>query len=309
MAERKDMLNREKKRAIISFLMSINHGISDENFLKLKYRLIFGERLDLDNPKTFNEKLQWLKLYDRKDIYTVMVDKYEAKKYVAGIIGEEYIIPTLGIYDKYEDINFDKLPKKFVMKCTHNSGGIVICKDKTKIDNREAKKILNKCLRRNFYYANREWPYKNVKPRIIIEKYMEDKKDGELRDYKLFCFNGKFQMMFIATNRYGAGETCFDFFDKDFKHLPFTNGHPNAPVLPHKPTKLKEMIRLAEKLSKGIPQVRVDFYEANGKIYFGEMTFFHWSGLVPFEPEEWDLKFGEMINLDEVRGNRGTNAK
>jgi hypothetical protein len=237
-----------------------------------------------------------------------MVDKFEVKKYVANIIGEEYIIPTIGVYDKFEDINFGKMPNKFVMKCTHNSGGIVICKDKKSFNKKKAKKILKNCLKQNFYYINREWPYKNVKPRIIVEKYMEDSCDKELRDYKLFCFDGCFKTMFIATNRFGAGETCFDFFDKNFEHLPFTNGHPNATSLPHKPTYFKKMVSLAEKLSKGIPQVRVDFYEVNGKVYFGEITFFHWSGLMPFEPEEWDRKLGDMIDLSKVKKNKVDNA-
>lgn len=284
-----------------TFLAKFYWIVPDKMFLKIKYRIHCGKKLNLKNPQTFNEKLQWLKLYDRKDIYTTMVDKYEAKKYVASVIGEEYIIPTLGVYDKFDEIDFDKLPNQFVMKCTHDSGGIVIVKDKSKFDKEVARKKINKFLKRKFYYTNREWPYKNVKPRIIIEKYMEDKKDGELRDYKLFCFNGKFEMMFIATNRQGEGDTYFDFFDRDFGHLPFTNGHPNAPELPHKPKGFDEMIRLAEKLSKGIPHVRVDFYDVNGKIYFGEMTFFHWSGFVKYEPEEWDYKIGKMLDISSVR--------
>ena len=275
--------------------------MSDERYLKRLYYLVNGRVLNLDKPETFNEKLQWLKLYDRKDIYTTMVDKYEVKKYVAGIIGEEYIIPTLGVYNAFDEIDFDKLPNQFVIKCTHDSGGLVIVNDKSQFDKRSAKKRIKKCLKRNYYYSAREWPYKNVKPRIIVEEYMRDTRDDELRDYKLFCFNGEFHMMFIATNRQGEGETYFDFFDRDFNHLPFTNGHPNAPVLPHKPLKFKEMIKMAERLSKGIPQVRVDFYEVNGKIYFGEMTFFHWSGLTRFEPDEWDYKLGEMIDLDSVK--------
>lgn len=275
--------------------------MDDDEWLKKAWFLKFGKKLDLDNPKTFNEKLQWLKLHDRKDVYTKMVDKYEVKEYVANIIGKKYIIPTLGVYDKFEDIDFNKLPDQFVIKCTHDSGGLVIVKDKKELNIKNAKKKINKSLRKNYYYGNREWPYKNVKPRIIIEKYMEDKKDKELRDYKLFCFNGKFKVMFIATNRQGDGETCFDFFDRDFKHLPFVNGHPNALNPPHKPSNFDKMVELAEKLSKDIPQVRIDFYDVDDKIYFGEITFFHWSGMVPFEPEEWDKKMGDMIDLTLVK--------
>lgn len=290
-----------RKRFSYLARLGFYNGMRDEKFIKKEYFLKMGERLNLEDPKTFNEKMQWLKLHDKKDIYTTMVDKAEVKKYVADVIGEEYIIPTIGVYDRFEDIDFDQLPQRFVMKCTHDSGGLVICKDKSKLDKKAARKKINKYLRRKYFYIHREWPYKNVTPRIIIEKYMEDKKDKELRDYKLFCFNGKFKIMFIATNRQGDGETYFDFFDENFKHLPFTNGHPNAPVLPHRPARFKEMVKLAEKLSRGIPQVRVDFYDVNGKTYFGEMTFFHWSGLVPFEPKEWDEKLGELIDLSLVK--------
>ena len=283
--------------------------MNDEKFLKRRFKYTFHRDLDLINPKTYSEKLQWLKLNDRKDIYTKMVDKYGVKEYVSKIIGNEYIIPTLGVYDNFDEIDFNKLPDQYVIKCTHDSGGLVICKDKSKLNIDEAKKKINKCLKKNFYYAGREWPYKNVVPRIIIEKYIEDNSDKELRDYKLFCFNGKFQMMFIATNRQGSGDTYFDFFDKDFNHLPFINGHPNAPTMPHKPKHFSEMINLAEKLSKNIPEVRVDFYEANDKIYFGEMTFFHHSGFMPYEPDEWDLKIGNMLDLNVVEKSNGSNDK
>ena len=272
-------------------------NVPDDIHLKRIYKIKMKKDLNLENPQTFNEKVQWLKMYDRKDIYTRMVDKYEAKQLVSDIIGKEYIIPTIGLYNSFDDIDFNKMPKSFVIKCTHDSGGLIIVKDKNKLDLKSAKAKINRCLKKNYYYYGREWPYKNVKPRIIVEEYMEDKKDQELRDYKLFCFDGKFKMMFIATNRQGNGDTYFDFFDKDFNHMPFINGHPNAPILPHKPKNFDKMISLAEKISKGIPQVRVDFYDVNGKIYFGEITLSHWSGFVPFEPEEWDKKIGDWINL------------
>ncbi len=271
--------------------------VSDKKYLNFLFKLKFGKNIDFENPSTFSEKLQWLKIYDRKDIYTKMVDKYEVKKYVKEKIGEEYIIPTLGIYNNFDEINFDELPNQFVIKCTHDSGGLVICKDKTKFDKVKAKRKINKCLKMKYYDTYREWPYKNVEPRIIIEEYLEDIEDHELRDYKLFCFNGNYKMMYIASNRQGVGDTYFDFFDRNFEHLPFTNGHPNAPVMPHKPNNYAKMIELAEELSKNIPHVRVDFYDVNGKIYFGEMTFFHMSGLVPFEPRNWDEKIGEWLKL------------
>ena len=289
------------------FCVRASHGMcnnmTDEEYLKRMFKAIFGYELDLNNPQTYNEKLQWLKLYDRNPIYTTMVDKYAVKEYVASIIGEEYIIPTLGVWDKFEDIDFDKLPKQFVLKCTHDSGGLVICKDIKNLDFEMAKEKINKSLSRNFYYIGREWPYKNVKPKIIAEKYMEDKTTAELRDYKFFCFDGVAKALFIASDRQTDGEeTKFDFYDMKFNHLDFTNGHPNAIEEIDKLATFDEMRKLAEKLSQNIPHVRVDFYEVNGKTYFGELTFSHWSGFVPFNPQEWDFTFGSWIKLPEKFG-------
>ena len=273
------------------------YHLKDKVFLSYRYESIFKKKLNLVNPQTYNEKIQWLKLNDRKDIYTTMVDKYEAKRYVANIIGEEYVIPTIGVYNSFDEIDFDKLPKQFVIKCTHDSGGVIVVKDKNKLNIDDVKSLISKSLKTNFYYRGREWPYKNVKPRIIIEPYLEDKKVHELRDYKFFAFSGKVKLMFIASNRQGKGDTYFDFFDRNFKHLDIINGHPMNPKGVEKPKNYKKMIELAEKLSNKVPQVRIDFYEINGKIYFGEITFYHWSGFTPFEPEEWDLKLGKLIEL------------
>lgn len=286
------------KYLLLHFLSKTAKIYPDAWFLKTMFKLNLGYELDLKNPQTYNAKLQWLKLYDRKKEYSIMVDKVEAKKYVTNLIGEEYIIPTLGVYNNVEDIDFEKLPQQFVLKCTHDSGGIVVCRDKTKLNINDAKKKLSKGLNRSYYYQNREWPYLNVTPRIIAEQYMEDRETGELRDYKFFCFNGEVKALFIASDRFTDGEeTKFDFFDADFNHLPFTNGHPNANVLPKKPIQFELMKELAAKLSKNIPQVRIDFYEVGGNVYFGEITFFHWSGLTPFEPIEWDYTFGSWITL------------
>ena len=275
--------------------------LSDKSFVKLQFKTIFGYELNLDNPKTYSEKLQWLKLNDHNPLYTTLVDKEAVKDYVAEKIGEQYIIKTLGVWDNFEEIDFDKLPNQFVLKCTHDSGGLVICRDKNLFDIVGAKKRIEKCLKRNYYKHGREWPYKNVKPRIIAEEYMEDTKTGELRDYKFFAFDGEVKAMFIASERSNKNtETRFDFFDRGFNHLPFTNGHPNADVLPQKPEKYDEMVSLAEKLSVGIPQARIDFYEVDGKVYFGEITFFHWGGLMPFNPPEWDEKFGSYIKLPRI---------
>ena len=270
----------------------------DRKFLKMKWKLYMDYPLNLDNPQSYNEKLQWQKLYDRKPEYTKMVDKYDAKEYVASIIGEEHIIPTIAVYDRVEDIDFDKLPNQFVLKCTHDSGGIVICKDKGKLDRNAAFQKLKRGLKTKFYYQNREWPYKNVKPRIIAEQYMVDESGYELKDYKWFCFDGEPKALFIASDRGSTTEeTKFDFFDMEFRHLPFTNGHPNASKQIVRPTGFDKMKELAGKLSKGLMQARIDFYDINGKIYFGEITFFHWSGMKPFVPREWDYILGDYIDL------------
>lgn len=273
--------------------------LPDELFLKIIFRLKMGYRLDLNNPKTFNEKIQWLKLNDRNPLYTSLVDKYEVRQYVKDTIGEEYLIPLLGVWDNFEDIDFEKLPNQFVLKCTHDSGGLVICKDKSKLNIVAAKKKIMACMKRNYYWALREWPYKNVKPRIIAEQYMEDEPGKGLKDYKFFCFNGIVKAMFVATDR-EVHQTKFDFFDADFNHLPFKQHYPNnfdRTLI--KPASFEQMKKLASELTAGFPHCRADFYDVNGKVYFGELTFSHFSGLEPMEPMEWDCKFGEMIDLGE----------
>lgn len=274
--------------------------MSDEKYLKMLWRLKFHKSLNLDNPQTFNEKLQWLKIHDRKPIYTTMADKYAVKKYVADKIGGKYIIPTLGVWESFEDINFDILPNQFVLKCTHDSGGIIIVKDKNNFDKKSTRKLLERNLIRNFYYCGREWPYKNVPPRIIAEKYMEDSQDKELRDYKFDCFDGKVHALLLVTNRHGKGKMYFDYFDSEFSHLNLTNHwHSNAPVTPRKPYSFDTMIELAKILSTGIPHVRVDFYEMNGRVYFGEMTFYDNSGFLKIHPDDWEIEWGNLIRLPQ----------
>lgn len=282
--------------ALLGVVKMLNPLIPDKQYLKMLFRLKMGCRLDLKNPKTFNEKLQWLKLYDRKPEYTTMVDKYAVKEYVANIIGEEYVIPTLGVWNKPGDIEWDKLPNQFVLKTTHSGGstGVVICRDKDHLDKQLAMEKLKVSLGKNVFHTSREWPYKNVHPRIIAEKYMAD----NIIDYKFFCFNGVVKAMFVATDRQKEGEDVkFDFFDADYNHLPFRQGHENAKELPQCPKSFVLMKRLAESLSRNIPQVRVDLYEIDGRPYFGEMTFFHFGGWVPFNPEIWDKKMGEWLEL------------
>lgn len=268
----------------------------DEVFIKLKWKLCMNYPLNLNNPQTFNEKLQWIKLHDRKQIYTTLVDKYEVKKYVADIIGEEYIIPTIKVYDRVVDIDFDKLPNQFVLKWTHDSGGLVICKDKSKLNVEEARKKLRKGERSHYFWRSREWPYKNVKPRIIAEQYMEDEDGCELNDYKFFCFNGEAKVIQLDFDRFSGHKK--NLYSTDWKLLPFSFNYPSHPDIKfEKPQKLDEMLKIAGKLSEGKAFLRVDLYWTGKRIYFGELTFFPASGLGKFKPEEWDYKLGEWINL------------
>lgn len=274
--------------------------LPDALFVKIYFKHLMGYPLNLDNPRTYNEKLQWLKIHDKRPEYTKLVDKVEAKTYVSSIVGDKYIIPTLGVWDSVGQIEWNKLPNQFVIKATNDSGGVVVCKDKNSLNINEAKKKLQNLGGRDYSKYSKEYPYKNVKKRFIAEVYIEDESGFELKDYKIFCFNGEPKFLFVATGRQN-NDTRFDFYDLDFNHLPVLNGHPNAEVWPEKPINFEEMLDVAKKLSKGIPHVRVDLYNCKGKVYFGELTFFHWSGLVPFEPQEWDYKFGEYLVLPSIK--------
>lgn len=272
--------------------------LPDKWYLFFRFKNRVGYWPHLNHPRTFNEKLQWLKLNDRHAEYTQMVDKIDAKKYVASIIGDKYIIPTLGVWNSVDEIEWDKLPNQFVIKVSSDSGGIVVCKDKQTLDIEKAKEKLTNGWGKNYYVHNKEYPYRDLTPRIIAEEYKEDESGYELRDYKIFCFNGEPKILFVASDRQKAAEdTKFDFFDLNWNHLPFTNGHPNSKEHIAKPKNFEEMLEIAKKLSVGIPQVRIDLYNCNGKIYFGEITFFHWSGMTSFDPVEWDFKLGKMIKL------------
>lgn len=273
--------------------------LPDRMYLKLIYYARMGRRLDLDHPTTYNEKLQWLKLYDRNPEYTQMVDKYEVREYIKNKIGEEYLVPFYGVYDRFEDIDFDQLPEQFILKCTHDSGGIVICKDKSKLDIPAVKKSINKYLKRNYYYPGREWPYKKVKPRIICEKYMMDEAGAEIKDYKFFCFHGEPKMLFVTSDR--ENDIRFDYYDMDFNHQNFTQQDKNSDKPIDKPKCFDKMIELARILSKDIIHIRVDFYEIHGKIYFGELTFFNDSGFRRFEPDIQDTVIGRWIQLPPLR--------
>lgn len=291
---------RNTRALILAILVRVAPIIPDKLYLKWLFRFKMGKELNLDNPQTFSEKLQWLKLYNRKPEYTQMVDKYEAKKYVANIIGEEYIIPTLGVWDRFDDIDFDTLPNQFVLKTTHGGGntGVVICKDKSTFDIASAEKKLNKSLRNSIYLKYREWPYKDVKKRIIAEEYIKVIENDDLPDYKFFCFNGKPEYCQLIAGR-DTGTTTIDWYDKEWNHQPFhePKDYPFSNKVQNKPHCLNEMWNLAAKLSQSQPFLRVDFYEINNTIKFGELTFFPTSGIGGFSPEEWDYKLGELIQL------------
>lgn len=270
---------------------------SDEKFLKKLFKVRMGKELNLENPTTFSEKLQWLKIHNRHPQQTIMVDKVWAKEYVAKIIGEQYIIPTLAVYDKPENIDFDALPNQFVLKCTHDSGGIVICKDKSKLNYKEVRNKFKKWLKTNYYYQNREWPYKDVKPRIIAELYMEDESNEELKDFKIFCFNGVPKYCQVIAGR--KSMMTIDFYDKNWVHQDFHEPriYPFSLTGHKAPLNYDTMLDLATKLSDGQPFLRVDFYEINGKLFWGELTFYPTSGMGGFSPDEWDYKFGSWITL------------
>ena len=295
--------------------------IPDSTFLKIKFWINYGKKLDLNNPKSYNEKIQWLKLNDRKEFYSNIVDKYEVKKYVSDLIGEQYLIPTLGIYNNWNEIDFNLLPDQFVIKCTHDSGGMIVCRDKKNLDIKKARKKINKSMKKNYYWMSREWPYKNVKPRIIIEQYLDFnntcsnnnesnyisseqlQKENGLLDYKFMCFNGKVEYLFLDIGVIGKGtghsENYYrNIYDVNFNIQPFLETRKNYPIKVEKPKNFEKMLDIASRLSKGFKHIRVDLYNVDGKIYFGELTFYHGGGLTnKFSPESYNDSFGELIDL------------
>ncbi len=292
----KFIVNPEYRFLILSGRGFYNQ-LSDGEFLEKKFKAVMGYRLDLSNPVTFNEKLQWLKLYNRKPEYTMMVDKYRVRQYIADTIGEEYLIPLLGVWEDPEEIDFDALPDQFVLKCNHNSGlGMCICKDKSKLDIKKVKRELRRGLQQDYYLTGREWPYKDVPRRIIAEKYMVDESGYELKDYKIFNFDGKPRVI----------EVDFDRFENHMRNLYTTDweliqgeieyrSNPQREFA--KPECLEEMLQLASKLTAQMPHVRSDFYCINNRVYFGELTFFHGSGYEEFRPEVLGEQFGTWLKL------------
>ena len=291
---------KEPAWALGVILRAISPLIKDDRrYLKIEYLLGRKRKLNLEPPVRFNEKLQWLKLNCKREEYTERVDKYEAKKFVASVIGEQYIIPTLGVWDKFDDIDFDQLPNQFVLKCTHDSGGLVICEDKTKLDINKSRKKINKSLKKRYFYEHREYPYKNVPPRIIAEKYMVDESGWQLKDYKIFCFNGEPKFIEVDYDRYVGHK--LNVYDLEWNFIEFYMTSPNDPnVKIEKPKQLTEMLDLARKLSKGDIFVRVDFYSIGDKLYFGELTYHPGCGMIDFHPDEWDYKVGEWLELPSI---------
>lgn len=270
--------------------------LPDRQYIQLYYFAKFRRLPNLTRPTTFNEKLQWLKLNYCPAGNAQLVDKHEVKSVVSGLIGSEHVIPTIGLYDTVEEIDFDELPDAFVLKCTHDSEGVVLVRDKSTADFDEIREKLGRALAHDFFWIGREPCYRGIQPRIIAEPFLEDKAQGQLRDYKFFCFDGEVKAMFVASDRSSA-VMKFDYFDDDFSPLDIRQSYPTSSIKPEKPARFVEMLEVAQKLSVGHPHIRVDLYEANGQVYFGELTFYHFSGFAPFTPAEEDLRWGSWLTL------------
>ena len=288
-----------KKPGLLLYYLGMRgwfHWMPDEAYLKMTYKAHFGRYPDLKKPQTYSEKLQWLKLYDRDPKYTKLVDQDAVKDYVAAKVGKQYVIPTLGVWDRFEDIDFDSLPNQFVLKCTHDSGGLVIVRDKSALDKEKAKAKIEKSLKRNYYYSAREWPYKDVKARIIAEAYIEDSRLGELRDYKFFMFHGEMDNVLVCKDRH-LGKTKFLHYDDQWNRLDYQWSEPKLDRELDKPEKFEEMKVIARKLSENLAHVRVELYDVNGKVYFGELTFFDQAGFDTDITTETDKKWGDLLHL------------
>lgn len=295
------------KKAFTTLLMKCNFLFPTKLYLKLLFKLKMGYKLDLNDPQTFNEKLQWLKLYANKSEYTNMVDKALAKEYVRPLIGAKYVVPTIGVWGKPEDIDFEKLPNQFVLKTTDGGGseGVIICKDKSLMSKDVIISKMYKALKQNIYGMLREQPYKNIKKRILAEQYLSDcdnSVNGDLNDYKFYCFDGKVTFCEVITGR--RTKKQIDFFDLNWNHQEFTfDGYDFADVRPLKPDCFDEMVEVASKLCKDKPYSRIDLYVVGGKVYFGEITFFPASGFRGFHPNIWNKRLGDMITLPKIKNS------
>ena len=294
-------------RFVVNAALGLYNSMPDRDYMERKFEALMGAPLHLDAPQTFNEKLQWLKLYDRKPEYTMMVDKYRVREYITQKIGAEYLIPLLGVWDSPDEIDFAALPEQFVLKCNHNSGlGMCICKDKSTLDLRKVRRELRKGLRQDYYLPGREWPYKDVPRKIIAEQYMQDnidlgvREDATLKDYKFFCFDGTPQFLYVSDHSDQHEKAHLAFFDMNYRESPFgRTDYLLFKALPPKPAHFEQMKESASVLSSDIPFVRVDLYELNQKVYFGELTFHPCSGFLPFKPKEWDKRLGELLTLSK----------
>lgn len=290
-----DYRNIIKSRELRLKLINLLRFIPDKPYLKMVYRIKTGKKLNMKNPKTFCDKLNWLKLHNIHPEYTQLADKIAVREYLKEVLGEDICIPMLGAWAHYDDIDFDALPDKFVLKCNHDSGSVKIITDKSKMDHITLRSFFENRLKQNPYTLGREYPYRNVTPRIYAEECMIPDGHKEINDYKFFCFDGKPEILFVATER--SVDARFDFFDMDFNHLEIVNIHPKSGREIPKPKNFEKMKELAAKLSKGMKFVRIDLYEINGKVYFSEFTFYHAGGFWPMNPEEWEYKLGELIDL------------
>lgn len=275
-------------------------------YIMIQYKYYYGKKLNLKNPKLLSEKIQWLKLYNKNPEYIHLIDKYEVRKHISNIIGEQHLNPLLGLYNSFEEINFDILPNEFVLKPNHTSGDIFICRDKSKIDLEQLEKQVNKWIKINFYWAHREWPYKNIKPKILCEKFMIDEGIQELMDYKFMCFHGKPKFCVVCLNR--NVNVNMDIYDMKWERMPFRWTFPNSRKSIPQPINFEKMIEISKQLSKNIPLVRVDLYEVNGQIFFGELTFYPCSGFINFIPQKYDKIFGSWLELPRIL-NRGLHIK
>lgn len=294
---------RHPSKLLAGLWARLGQSVSDDRYLKLRYRLIFGKKLHLNDPRGYNEKINWLKIHYHNPLYPKLVDKAAVKDIVRPIIGNEKIIKTLGVWDSFDDIDFGLLPNQFVLKSTNGGGGtgVVICKDKSSLNIQKAKEKIESSMHFNWRYE-REWVYRDLKPRVIAEEYMYNEDGSDLVDWKIHCFNGEPKVLFCASDRYTMGEKLkFDWYDMDLNHLSVkSKGYENANKVIAQFPEWEQMKDVAKKLSKGMPYVRVDLYLINHKIYFGELTFFHDGGAVTLEPEEWENTFGGWINLPKI---------
>ena len=295
----KKIINNPEKIIFGIEKLGLLDWMSDEKYLKIVYRLVFKRKLDLENPKSYTEKINWYKINYKNPLIKKCADKYDVRGYVEEKIGSNYLNECIGLWNDVNEIDFDKLPNKFVLKPTNGSGDVVICTDKSKFNIEEAKKKLVQNKKRHFSSRTREWAYYDLPYRIIGERYIESSDQYQIKDYKFFCFNGEPKFLFVGSER-GTEHLKFDFFDMDWNYIPVTNGHEHSNSL-KKPIHFDEMIEVAKKLSKDFPHVRVDLYEEEGKVYFGELTFYHFGGVVRFEPDEWDYKFGEYFDIKDIK--------